>query len=196
MACAVNFAFANRQMMTSFARDALAKFFRQSAESLGLSLVYDVCHNIAKWETHTVEGKKKKLCVHRKGATRAFAPGHPDVPERYREVGQPVIVPGDMGRYSFVLAGTEQAMAETWGSSCHGAGRVLSRGEAKRQGRGREIARELEDKGIWVRSDSPGSLAEEMSDAYKDVASVVDVIAGAGIARKVARLVPLAVVKG
>jgi tRNA-splicing ligase RtcB len=196
MACAVNYAFANRQMMTHFAREAFERFFGRSYRDLGMGLVYDVCHNIAKWETHEVDGQKRRLCVHRKGATRAFGPGHPSVPSRYRAVGQPVLIPGDMGRYSFVLAGTERAMRETWGSSCHGAGRRLSRHQALKQAKGRSIYRELEDRGIYVRTDSPKTLGEESSEAYKDVADVVEAVHGAGIAKKVARLVPLAVVKG
>jgi tRNA-splicing ligase RtcB (3'-phosphate/5'-hydroxy nucleic acid ligase) len=155
-----------------------------------------VCHNIAKWEEHTVGGKLRRLCVHRKGATRAFGPGHAQVPARYREVGQPVIIPGDMGRYSFVLAGTSAAMEETFGSSCHGAGRVMSRSQARKAAAGRQIYRELKDRGIYVRSDSMGTVAEEISEAYKDVADVIEVVHGAGIARKVAKLLPLAVVKG
>ncbi|MBW2528798.1 MAG: RtcB family protein [Deltaproteobacteria bacterium] len=196
MACAVNFAFANRQMLTHFCRDALARFFGRSAESLGLRLVYDVCHNIAKWETHQVRGKPRRVCVHRKGATRAFGPGHDEVPARYRTAGQPVLVPGDMGRYSYVLVGTSQAMTEAWGSSCHGAGRKMSRAQAKRMAKGRPIVRQLRDRGIWVRSNAKHTLMEEIPDAYKDVADVVDVIDGAGLARKVARLEPLAVIKG
>ncbi len=193
MACAINFAFANRQMMTHFVREAVDDFI---GEACDLDLVYDVCHNIAKWETHEVDGAPRRVCVHRKGATRAFGPGHPDVPERYRAVGQPVLVPGDMGRYSYVLAGTERAMHETFGSSCHGAGRRMSRAQAKKSARGRPIFQELAEKGIHVRSDSAGTVAEEIPEAYKDVADVIDVIDGAGIARKVAKLVPLAVVKG
>jgi tRNA-splicing ligase RtcB len=169
MACAVNFAFANRQMMTHFVREAMERMF--GGEGGDLDLVYDVCHNIAKWERHVVDGVERRVCVHRKGATRAFGPGHPDVPERYRAVGQPVLVPGDMGRYSYVLAGTARAMEETWGSSCHGAGRAMSRTQAKKAARGRPIYRELEDRGIYVRSDSRDTLAEEMSEAYKDVAN-------------------------
>jgi tRNA-splicing ligase RtcB len=197
MACAVNFAFANRQMMTHFVREALQEFFAEDAQAqLGLALVYDVCHNIAKWEKHLVDGVERRLCVHRKGATRAFGPGHAAVPERYRQVGQPVLVPGDMGRYSFVLAGTDKAMVETFGSCCHGAGRRLSRRQAKREARGRPIFRELQEKGIFVRSDSKATVAEEIPEAYKDVADVIEVMHGAGIARKVAKLIPLAVVKG
>jgi tRNA-splicing ligase RtcB len=196
MACAINFAFANRQMMTHGVRQALVKFLDEEERKLGLDLVYDVCHNIAKWETHTVDGKERRLCVHRKGATRAFGPGHAEVPAKYREVGQPVIIPGDMGRYSFVMAGTDQALEETFGSCCHGAGRRLSRRRAKQEARGRPIFRELQEKGIWVRSDSKGTVAEEIPEAYKDVADVVDVVHRAGLAKKVAKLVPLAVVKG
>lgn len=196
MACAINYAFANRQMMTHFVREALAGFFGEDDTALGLELVYDVCHNIAKWEEHEVEGELKRLCVHRKGATRAFGPGHAKVPAAYREAGQPVLVPGDMGRYSFVLAGTERAMRETFGSSCHGAGRKMSRTRAKKVAKGRPIFRELADRGIYVRSDSRRTVAEEIPEAYKDVADVVDVMDGAGIATKVARLEPLAVVKG
>lgn len=196
MACAINFAFANRQMLTHFVRTAFAKFFGKGDTHLGLKLVYDICHNIAKWEEHLVDGEMKRVCVHRKGATRAFGPGHSQVPEPYREVGQPVIVPGDMGRYSFVLTGTELAMQQTWGSSCHGAGRRLSRQAALEASRGRAIFRELMDRGIFVRSESQRTVAEELPEAYKDVAEVVEVIHGAGIATKVARLEPLAVIKG
>ncbi|GMV42091.1 MAG: RNA-splicing ligase RtcB [Myxococcales bacterium] len=196
MACAVNYAFANRQMMTHFVREALERCLGRGWRQLGLRLVYDVCHNIAKWEEHEVDGQVRRLCVHRKGATRAFGPGHPSVPERYRQVGQPVLIPGDMGRYSFVLSGTERAMRETWGSCCHGAGRRLSRHAALKEARGRSLFQELAQRGILVRSDSPRTVAEEISEAYKDVADVVDAVAGAGLARKVARLVPLIVVKG
>jgi tRNA-splicing ligase RtcB len=176
MACGVNYAFANRQVMTHLVRDALSKFFRKSEHELEMELLYDVCHNIAKWEDHEVDGKQRRVCVHRKGATRAFGPGHPQVPKRYRDVGQPVLVPGDMGRYSYVLAGTERAMKETFGSSCHGAGRQLSRAAAKQRAQGRPIFKELEQKGIYVRSDSKSTVHEEISEAYKDVADVVDVM--------------------
>ncbi|MCL4234139.1 MAG: RtcB family protein, partial [Deltaproteobacteria bacterium] len=196
MACAVNYAFANRQLMTHAAREAFERVFGSSWERLGMSLVYDVCHNIAKWETHEVEGRATKVCVHRKGATRAFPAGHPDVPEAYRAVGQPVLVPGDMGRCSYVLAGQETAMAETFGSCCHGAGRVLSRAAAKKAARGRGVVEELAGRGILVQSASRETVDEEMPEAYKDVSQVVDVVERAGLARKVARLVPLAVVKG
>lgn len=194
MGAAINFAFANRQMMTSFARDALSAFFGR--RDLGLDLVYDVCHNIAKWERHRVQGEMRRVCVHRKGATRAYGPDHPDVPDRYQSAGQPVLVPGDMGRYSYVLAGTQRAMQLTFGSSCHGAGRQMSRGQARRAAHGRSIFKDLQGRGIYVRSDSKRTVAEEISEAYKDVADVVEVIHAAGSARKVARLTPLAVVKG
>lgn len=196
MGSAVNFAFANRQVMAQQARTAIARQLGETPESLGLSTVYDVCHNIAKWETHEVDGVMRRLCVHRKGATRAFGPGHEDVPLRYRDAGQPVIVPGDMGRYSYVLAGTQRAMKETFGSSCHGAGRRLSRVKAKRAAQGRQLFRELEDKGVFVRADSRRTMAEEMPEAYKDVADVVDVMHESGIATRVVKLIPLAVVKG
>jgi tRNA-splicing ligase RtcB len=196
MGAAINFAFANRQMMTHFVREALATFFDSSPSHLGLEVVYDVCHNIAKWERHEVDGQMRRVCVHRKGATRAFGPGHVEVPARYREVGQPVIIPGDMGRYSFVLVGTDRALRESFGSSCHGAGRRMSRHAAKKAAKNRPILRELEGQGIFVRSDSKGTVLEEIPEAYKDVADVVDVVHGAGLASKVAKLVPLAVVKG
>lgn len=195
MACAINFAFANRQVMTDAARRALARFFGGRDEAR-LELVYDVCHNIAKWEHHQVDGATRRLCVHRKGATRAFGPGHPDVPERYRDVGQPVLVPGDMGRYSFVLKGQTGAMLESFGSCCHGAGRRLSRVKAKQLASRRPILQELRKQGVFVRADSKNTVAEEIPDAYKDVADVVGVVAGAGLAGLVAKLVPLAVVKG
>jgi tRNA-splicing ligase RtcB len=151
---------------------------------------------VAKLEEHEVDGRVRRVLVHRKGATRAFGPGDPRVPEPYRAVGQPVLIPGDMGRYSYVLVGTAKAMAETWGSSCHGAGRLLSRGEALRRAKGRSIARELQDKGIEIMARGKGTLAEEMSDAYKDVARVVKVMDDAGISRLVARLEPMGVIKG
>jgi tRNA-splicing ligase RtcB len=196
MACATNFAFANRQMMTGFARQALEDHLRCSEAELGLRVVYDVCHNIAKWEEHEVDGRLRRLCVHRKGATRAFGPGHPQVPAAYRDVGQPVLVPGDMGRYSYVLVGTARAMQETFGSSCHGAGRRLSRNAAKRAARHRPVFQELRERGVFVQAESKVTVAEEIPEAYKDVADVVDVMHAAGIARKVAKLVPLAVIKG
>jgi tRNA-splicing ligase RtcB len=196
MQAAANFAWANRQVMTGLALRALARALGMAESGVGARLLYDVCHNIAKLEDHLVDGEQRRVLVHRKGATRAFGPGDPRVPEGYRAVGQPVLIPGDMGRYSFVLAGNAAAMRETFGSSCHGAGRVLSRKAALKKAKGRRIDRELRERGIEVMSKGLRTLAEEMSDAYKDVADVVDVIDGAGISRKVARLVPLGVIKG
>ena len=196
MACAANFAFANRQTIAHFVRESLERDLGIPPAEHRLSVVYDVCHNIAKFETHEVDGRKRTLCLHRKGATRAFPPHHPQTPEAYREVGQPVIIPGDMGRYSFVLAGTERAFHDTWGSSCHGAGRRQSRAEAKRQARHRPIVREMADRGIVVRSAGLGTLLEEVPEAYKDVAEVTGIVERAGISRRVARLVPIGVIKG
>ena len=196
MQAAANFAWANRQVMTGLAVRALLHALGVSERELGARLLYDVCHNVAKLEEHDVDGGRREVLVHRKGATRCFGPGDPRVPAPYREVGQPVLVPGDMGRYSYVLAGTARAMGETFGSSCHGAGRLLSRGEALRRGRGRSIAKELAAKGIEVISRGKKTLAEEMSEAYKDVADVVGVMHRAGISRLVARLEPMGVVKG
>lgn len=192
MLAAANFAFNNRQGLTYRARQA----FKQVFGSLELEIVYDVAHNIAKFERYVVDGREEELLVHRKGATRAFPAGHPEIPERYREVGQPVLIPGDMGRYSFVAVGTEQAMRDTFGSICHGAGRQLSRSAAKKQLHGVDLVAELARRGIIVRTPNPGALAEEASLAYKDVANVVDVCEQAGIAHKVARLRPRVVVKG
>ena len=194
MAGAANFAFVNRQMIMHWIREAFSELF-DSADAR-LELVYDVCHNIAKLETHSIDGKATRLCVHRKGATRAFPPGHREVPEPYRRVGQPVLVPGDMGRCSYVLAGTQTGYEETFGSACHGAGRVMSRKQAKKAAGGRSIAAELEAKGVLVKGASRATLVEEISDAYKDVNDVVEVLHRAGIARKVARLGPLVVIKG
>ncbi len=196
MRAAANYAWANRQCIMHWTRETFVKVLGASPRELGMSLIYDVAHNVAKVEDHVVDGRKKKLVVHRKGATRAFPPGHPELPEAYRHLGQPVLIPGDMGRASFVLLGTEKAMHQTFGSTCHGAGRLMSRHQAIRKAKGRAIWRELEDKGIIVRSAGRGTLAEEMSEAYKDVSEVVDVVHKAGISTKVARLRPLGVVKG
>jgi tRNA-splicing ligase RtcB len=196
MQAAANFAWANRQVMTGLSVHALQRALGLSDRALGARLLYDVCHNVAKVEEHLVDGRSRQVLVHRKGATRAFGPGDPRVPAPYRAVGQPVLVPGDMGRCSYVLAGTARAMRDTFGSSCHGAGRLLSRGEALRRARGRSIAGELASRGIEVLARGKKTLGEEMSDAYKDVSQVVAVMAGAGISRLVARLVPLAVIKG
>ena len=196
MACAANYAFANRQLITAWVRDSFEQALGQSPQALRLSVIYDVCHNIAKMETHTVAGRERQLCVHRKGATRAFPPGHPETPELYREVGQPVLIPGDMGRCSYVLVGTSGAFTETYGSTCHGAGRLLSRHAAKKAARGRNIEAELAAQGILVRAASRGTVAEELPEAYKDVSEVVRIVQQAGIGKIVARLKPLAVVKG
>ncbi len=196
MNASANFAWANRQTIMHWTREALMAFFKASRGELGLDLLYDVCHNIAKTEPHEVGGRTRELMVHRKGATRAFAPGHRDLPEVYRAIGQPVLIPGDMGRASYILLGTEKAMLQTFGSTCHGAGRLLSRHQAIKQARGRAIWRELEDRGIYVMSAGNRTLAEEMSEAYKDVSEVVDVVHASGISRKVARLKPMGVVKG
>ncbi|MGD8682851.1 MAG: RtcB family protein [Chloroflexota bacterium] len=196
MAAASNFAWANRQAITQAVRDAVAGVLGRSARALGLDLVYDVSHNIAKVERHEVEGRETTVLVHRKGATRAFPPGHPDVPAVYREVGQPVFVPGDMGRYSFVAVGARDSMRAAFGSTCHGAGRELSRHAALRELRGVDITRQLAGEGIVVRAERPGLLAEEASIAYKDVAEVVRVAEEAGMIRRVARLRPIIVVKG
>jgi tRNA-splicing ligase RtcB len=196
MACAANFAFTNRQMITHWVRETFEQVFQKSPKDLKLDLIYDVCHNIAKIENHTVNGEKKKLCVHRKGATRAFPPNHPDIPKDYRSIGQPVLIPGDMGRCSYVLVGTEGALKETFGSTCHGAGRVMSRHQAIKVAKGRAIVRELEEKGIIVKGASQGTIVEEIPEAYKDVTDVVNVVHHAGISLKVAKLVPMGVIKG
>ena len=196
MASAANFAFANRQMITHWVREAVAKVFGRSPDQLGLDVVYDVAHNIAKIEEYDVGGRRQRLCVHRKGATRAFPAGNPALPAAYREVGQPVLIPGDMGRYTYVAVGTEQAMREAFGSTCHGAGRLQSRGAAKRGLKGVDVQTQLASQGIVVRAHSRGALAEEAPQAYKDVADVVRVVEGAGLSRAVARLRPLGVVKG
>jgi tRNA-splicing ligase RtcB len=196
MACAANYAWANRQIIMHWTRKTFEEVLKISPNDLNMGLLYDVCHNIAKLETHIVDGKKVSLCVHRKGATRSLPPGHPDVPQRYREVGQPVLIPGDMGTWSYVLAGSQGAMEESFGSSCHGAGRVLSRRQAIKAAKGRAINRELEDKGIFVQSRGRSTLKEEISEAYKDVSLVVEAVHMAGLARKVAKLRPLGVIKG
>jgi tRNA-splicing ligase RtcB len=196
MAGAANFAFANRQVITHSVRESFEEVLRRSAEQIRLEIVYDVAHNIAKIEEHSVNGLPVQVCVHRKGATRGFPAGHPEVPEEYRAVGHPVLLPGDMGRYSYVMVGTEVAMRETFGSTPHGAGRVRSRGDARRLLRGVDIVDTLARRGILVRAASRELLAEEATEAYKDVAEVVRASDGAGLTRSVARLRPLAVVKG
>jgi tRNA-splicing ligase RtcB len=197
MRCAVNFAFANRQVIASKTREAFRRALGRSDDEVALETVYEVAHNIAKMEEHEVSpGLRRTVCVHRKGATRAFPPGHPEVPPEYRKIGQPVLIPGDMGRYSFVLVGAEGSMKETWGSTCHGAGRLMSRTAAKKIApAGGERA--LEDRyGTVIRGASRATVAEEIPEAYKDVANVVDAVEVAGISRKVARLKPLGVIKG
>jgi tRNA-splicing ligase RtcB len=196
MAAAANFAWANRQVMTGLAERAFEAVLGLGPADLGFGLVYDVCHNVAKLEEHEVEGRRRRLCVHRKGATRAFAAGHPALPPALRPVGQPVIIPGDMGRYSFLLVGAAAAMAETFGTTCHGAGRAMSRTQAQRAGRGLDLVAELGRRGVVIRARSLRGVAEEMPWAYKDVADVVEVVDRAGLSRKVARLRPLVVVKG
>ncbi len=196
MTCAANYAYANRQIMLHLTRGVFEEALGIGPKMLNMRLVYDVCHNIAKKEQHLVDGEQRWLCVHRKGATRAFGPGQRAVCEDYRAIGQPSLIPGDMGTASYVLVGTGKAMEETFGSTCHGAGRVLSRTAAKKRSKGRSIGRELEDRGIFVRWTGRWTMAEEMPEAYKDVSEVVDVVDGAGISKKVARLRPVAVVKG
>jgi tRNA-splicing ligase RtcB len=192
MAAAANFAFANRQMMTHFVRQAFARV----VGTTDVRIVYDVCHNIAKRERHAIGGSEREVLVHRKGATRAFPKGHEALPPELRDVGQPVLIPGSMGTASYVLVGTERAMEETFGSSCHGAGRAMSRTRARQETSPDALLKELRGRGILVRGESKAGLTEEKPDAYKDVGRVVDVVHGAGIARKVARLTPLAVMKG
>jgi tRNA-splicing ligase RtcB len=196
MRAAANYAWSNRTCLAHWAKEVFLRVLGIGPASLGMGVVYDVAHNIVKIEEHEVEGKRIRVAVHRKGATRAFPPGHPELPEEYRAVGQPVLIPGDMGRYSFVLVGTDGAMAETFGSTCHGAGRVLSRAAAVRRGRGRSIQRELEAGGVIARACSRESLSEEMPEAYKDVAAVVRVCHEAGISKMVAKLRPVGVIKG
>ncbi len=192
MASAANYAFANRQMITHRVRETFEQIFNTYANRMDISLVYDVCHNIAKIEKHMDE----TLCVHRKGATRAFSAGHPALPGKYKEAGQPVLIPGDMGRASYVLCGTERAMEETFGSTCHGAGRVMSRSQAIRAANGRSISIEMEKRGIYVKAASRATLVEEMPEAYKDVSKVVQIVHDAGISELVARIVPLGLIKG
>jgi tRNA-splicing ligase RtcB len=196
MAAAANFAWANRQAITHAVRRSFGKVLGMKQPDMAMPIVYDVCHNIVKIERHTVDGVEQELCVHRKGATRAFPAGHAETPAPYREIGQPVLVPGDMGRYSFVCVGDARAMHETWGSSAHGAGRLLSRNQAKRNLAGVDIAARLRGQGIEVRATAPAHLADEASEAYKDVRDVVGSLEAAGIARMVVRLRPLGVVKG
>jgi len=193
---AANYAWANRQCITHWVREAFCRVMGMGEAAAGLELIYDVTHNIAKIEEHEVDGKSEKLCVHRKGATRAFPAGHPDIPKKYSKIGQPILIPGDMGRVSYILAGTEKAMKETFGSTCHGAGRRESRAAAKKQLSGRDVLSALQAKGIAVRAGSLSGLAEEAPEAYKDVGDVVRVANGAGHSKKVTRTRPMGVVKG
>ena len=195
MKCAANYAWANRQCLMHLARGVFEKVFQMGPKDLGMDLVYDVAHNIAKIEKYNINGKEKMLCVHRKGATRAFPPGHPELPPEYQKTGQPVIIPGDMGRNSYLLVGTKKA-EETFYSTCHGAGRRMSRSAAIKACRGRSISRELENKGIIVKSTGRETLAEEAPEAYKDVNEVVGVVDGAGLSKRVCRMKPLGVIKG
>jgi tRNA-splicing ligase RtcB len=196
MRCAANYAWNNRQCLMHLARKAFEKVFAMSWQKMGMSLIYDVAHNIAKIEKYTVNGKEKMLCVHRKGATRAFGPGNPELPERYKKTGQPVIIPGDMGRNSYLLVGTQKAMDDTFGSTCHGAGRLKSRTQAARTIDFSKLMKELDAKGIVVLASGKGTILEEAPQAYKDVNEVVDVVHNAGISKRVCRMKPLAVIKG
>jgi tRNA-splicing ligase RtcB len=196
MACAVNYAFVNRQVLAMGAREAFEHVLVGKVSDFDLYQVYDVAHNIAKFEEHEVNGGRRRLCVHRKGATRCFPPGHKGVPVAYRDVGQPVLVPGSMGTASYVLAGQQRAMELTFGSTCHGAGRTMSRTQARKEVWGHDLREKLEAQGIAVRASSMKGLAEEAPLAYKDVSRVVETVHGLGIAHKVARLEPLGVVKG
>jgi tRNA-splicing ligase RtcB len=196
MKCAANYAWANRQCLMHLTRQVFERVFNMSWQKMGMFLIYDVAHNIAKIERHLVSGQEKTLCVHRKGATRAFGPGHPALPERYKRTGQPVIIPGDMGRNSYLLVGTQKAMEETFGSTCHGAGRVKSRTAATRSINLDTLLKELESKGIIVKASGRGTIVEEAPQAYKDVNEVVNVVHNVGISKRVARVRPLGVIKG
>ena len=196
MAGAANYAWCNRQLLMHWTRDSFSKVLGAGPEKLGIRLIYDVAHNIAKKEKHKINGKEKILCIHRKGATRSFPAGRPEIPENYKDVGQPVLIPGDMGRYSYVLVGTERSMQETWGSVCHGAGRLLSRAAATRKISVSGLMQELKEAGVIVRAASKKGLVEEAPEAYKDVREVVNIVDQAGLARKVAKMRPLGVVKG
>ncbi|MFA5117055.1 MAG: RtcB family protein [Candidatus Omnitrophota bacterium] len=196
MKCAANYAWANRQCLMFLARRVFEKVLKKSWEKMGMYLIYDVAHNIAKIEKYTIDGKEKNLCVHRKGATRAFGPGHPALPEKYKLTGQPVIIPGDMGRNSYLLAGTQKAVEETFGSTCHGAGRVKSRSAATKSINPDTLLKELEAKGITVMASGRGTLVEEAPQAYKNINDVVDVVHNAGISKRICRMRPVGVIKG
>jgi len=196
MACAANYAFVNRSLMTMNVRDAFDQVFRKQARDLDMHIVYDVAHNIAKMEEHIVDGVKKRVLVHRKGATRAFCPNHPELPEKYQKIGQPVLIGGSMGTCSYILLGTNKAMDLTFGSTCHGAGRVLSRNQAKREIRAKDVLSSLEEKGIEIRVGDKSLIAEEAAESYKDVTEVVTTCDKAGISRLCIKLRPLIVIKG
>ncbi|HLG32638.1 MAG TPA: RtcB family protein, partial [Ignavibacteriaceae bacterium] len=196
MQAAANFAWNNRQVIMYLAKKAFKDTFNMSESELGFRLVYDVCHNIAKIEKHKIGNEEKNVCVHRKGATRAFPPGSELIPAKYKSVGQPVLIPGDMGRYSYIAVGTEKAMQDTFGSSCHGAGRNLSRTKALKNAKGRNLVEELNKKGITIKARGYRTIAEEMPGAYKDVSDVVEVMHKEGITRKVAKIRPIGVIKG
>ncbi len=196
MSCGANYAWTNRQLILHWVRESFENVFDRDAEDMDMDLVYDVCHNIAKKEEHDVDGKKQDVIVHRKGATRAFAPGRKEVPQKYRDIGQPVIVPGDMGTASYVMKGRESSMKRSWGSTCHGAGRVMSRTGARRKFNVGQIKKELGDKGIYVKAASNKVLKEESPGAYKDVNKVVEVTHNAGLSKIVAKMVPIGVMKG
>ncbi|MEJ2543651.1 MAG: RtcB family protein [Calditrichaceae bacterium] len=196
MAAAANFAWSNRQVIMHLANRVMKRVLSISESELDFKLIYDVSHNIAKKENHQIEGKQKTVCVHRKGATRALPPGSSDIPRKYKSIGQPVLIPGDMGRYSFVCTGTNKALDETFGSACHGAGRLLSRTQAKRAAKNRDLFKEMSKQGIVVQAKGKGTMAEEMPEAYKDVTNVVNIMHDSGICNKVARLKPLGVIKG
>lgn len=196
MGAAANYAWVNRQVIMSRAEEAFLRTLDISPKELGFSLIYDVCHNIAKIEEHVADGKRRRLCVHRKGATRAFPPRHPQIPKPYQDIGQPILIPGDMGRYSYLLVGTDAAMEKTFGSTCHGAGRVMSRAQSKKQSRGINIQQEMARRGVVARYQGAATMAEEMPHAYKDVADVVETMEQAGISKRVARFRPVGVIKG
>lgn len=196
MISGANFAWTNRQMITHWVRESFEQVMKKPAEELGLKILYDVAHNIAKVEEHDIRGKKKKVVIHRKGATRAFPSHHPSLPDLYRNVGQPVLIPGDMGTASYVLVGSPDAMKESFGSTCHGAGRALSRKAALRATKGRSIAKEMKERGIRVRASTDETLREEIPEAYKDIDLVVEVVEKARISKRVAKMRPLGVVKG
>ena len=196
MACAANYAWANRQILMHRTSETFQRVLERSPRDIGMRLVYDVCHNIATMEELPLEGTMKRLCVHRKGATRAYPPGHTELPDRYRAVGQPVLIPGDMGTGSYLLAGTDRAYQETFGSTCHGAGRVMSRSAAKKESARRQVASDLEKQGVIVMATGRGTLHEEIPEAYKNIDDVVNVVHGAGLSRKVAKMRAAGCIKG